>query len=209
MRNWWGSRKARNHPEQQYSRWEQDHDLLNFTQLGLFYEYLEMGEDDAPPSSRGVMPSHTSFLHSLPLSLTLYFPPFSLSPSASPYFPLSLRLSLLPSLPPPVPTSSHPVWLHHPVRGLLPPGSSPGSVQQHPGGARGRLEVHHPVQTACGGQGTQHRSLAGDPQRGGHLVCSHQRKSMASHLVCSHSFEWEVAILSVVTYLFGREDRTG
>ncbi|XP_046897802.1 anoctamin-5b isoform X2 [Hypomesus transpacificus] len=42
MRNWWGSRKARNHPEQQYSRWEQDHDLLNFTQLGLFYEYLEM-----------------------------------------------------------------------------------------------------------------------------------------------------------------------
>uniref|UniRef100_A0A8C9SPT2 Anoctamin n=1 Tax=Scleropages formosus TaxID=113540 RepID=A0A8C9SPT2_SCLFO len=40
--NWWGSRKARNHPESLYSRWEQDHDLQNFSQLGLFYEYLEM-----------------------------------------------------------------------------------------------------------------------------------------------------------------------
>ncbi|XP_072554594.1 anoctamin-5 isoform X5 [Paramormyrops kingsleyae] len=40
--NWWGSRKARSHPESLYSRWEQDHDLQNFTQLGLFYEYLEM-----------------------------------------------------------------------------------------------------------------------------------------------------------------------
>ena len=42
--NWWGSRKARNHPESLYSRWEQDHDLQGFGQLGLFYEYLEMGE---------------------------------------------------------------------------------------------------------------------------------------------------------------------
>ncbi|XP_059927939.1 anoctamin-5b isoform X2 [Gadus macrocephalus] len=42
MRNWWGSRKGRHQPENQYSRWEQDNDLLNFTQLGLFYEYLEM-----------------------------------------------------------------------------------------------------------------------------------------------------------------------
>ncbi|KAM3877047.1 anoctamin-5b [Diretmus argenteus] len=42
MRNWWGSRKGRHQPENQYSRWEQDRDLLNFTQLGLFYEYLEM-----------------------------------------------------------------------------------------------------------------------------------------------------------------------
>ncbi|XP_027898482.1 anoctamin-5 isoform X3 [Xiphophorus couchianus] len=40
--NWWGSRKARNHPESLYSRWEQDHDLQSFGQLGLFYEYLEM-----------------------------------------------------------------------------------------------------------------------------------------------------------------------
>uniref|UniRef100_A0A4W5NFJ4 Anoctamin n=1 Tax=Hucho hucho TaxID=62062 RepID=A0A4W5NFJ4_9TELE len=37
--NWWCSRKAR---KDQYSRWEQDHDLQNFSQLGLFYEYLEM-----------------------------------------------------------------------------------------------------------------------------------------------------------------------
>ena len=44
MRNWWSSRKGRHHPENQYSRWEQDHSLLNFSQLGLFYEYLEMGE---------------------------------------------------------------------------------------------------------------------------------------------------------------------
>uniref|UniRef100_A0A8C5CR46 Anoctamin n=1 Tax=Gadus morhua TaxID=8049 RepID=A0A8C5CR46_GADMO len=35
-------RKGRHQPENQYSRWEQDNDLLNFTQLGLFYEYLEM-----------------------------------------------------------------------------------------------------------------------------------------------------------------------
>lgn len=42
--NWWGSRKARRHPESLYSRWEQDHDLQGFGQLGLFYEYLEMGK---------------------------------------------------------------------------------------------------------------------------------------------------------------------
>ncbi|XP_017261258.1 anoctamin-5 isoform X2 [Kryptolebias marmoratus] len=42
LMNWWGSRKARNHPESLYSRWEQDHDLQSFGQLGLFYEYLEM-----------------------------------------------------------------------------------------------------------------------------------------------------------------------
>ncbi|CAB1331835.1 unnamed protein product [Coregonus sp. 'balchen'] len=36
-------RKARSHPESLYSRWEQDHDLQNFSHLGLFYEYLEMG----------------------------------------------------------------------------------------------------------------------------------------------------------------------
>jgi len=43
LRNWWGSRKGRSHPESTYSRWEQDHDLQNFSQFGLFYEYLEMG----------------------------------------------------------------------------------------------------------------------------------------------------------------------
>ncbi|KAL0968812.1 hypothetical protein UPYG_G00272210 [Umbra pygmaea] len=42
LMNWWGSRKARSHPESLYSRWEQDHDLQNFGHLGLFYEYLEM-----------------------------------------------------------------------------------------------------------------------------------------------------------------------
>lgn len=44
MRNWWSSRKGRHNPENHYSRWEQDHVLQNFGQLGLFYEYLEMGE---------------------------------------------------------------------------------------------------------------------------------------------------------------------
>lgn len=44
LMNWWGSRKARSHPESLYSRWEQDHDLQSFGQLGLFYEYLEMGK---------------------------------------------------------------------------------------------------------------------------------------------------------------------
>ncbi|KAM7015768.1 anoctamin-5b isoform 1-T1 [Tautogolabrus adspersus] len=42
MRNWWSSRKGRHNPENHYSRWEQDNVLQNFTQLGLFYEYLEM-----------------------------------------------------------------------------------------------------------------------------------------------------------------------
>uniref|UniRef100_A0A7N8XEV7 Anoctamin n=1 Tax=Mastacembelus armatus TaxID=205130 RepID=A0A7N8XEV7_9TELE len=42
LRNLWSSRKGRQHPENQYSRWEQDHVLQNFSQLGLFYEYLEM-----------------------------------------------------------------------------------------------------------------------------------------------------------------------
>lgn len=44
MRNWWSSRKGRHNPENHYSRWEQDYVLQNFSQLGLFYEYLEMGE---------------------------------------------------------------------------------------------------------------------------------------------------------------------
>ncbi|XP_072320928.1 anoctamin-5-like [Eucyclogobius newberryi] len=42
MRNWWNSRKTRGNPETHHSRWEQDYVLLNFTELGLFYEYLEM-----------------------------------------------------------------------------------------------------------------------------------------------------------------------
>lgn len=42
LMNWWGSRKARCHPESLYSRWEQDHDLQLFGPLGLFDEYLEM-----------------------------------------------------------------------------------------------------------------------------------------------------------------------
>ncbi|XP_069564320.1 anoctamin-5 isoform X1 [Brachyistius frenatus] len=42
LMNWWGSRKARRHPESLYSRWEQDNDLQSFGQLGLFDEYLEM-----------------------------------------------------------------------------------------------------------------------------------------------------------------------
>ncbi|KAM6942860.1 anoctamin-5b [Xenentodon cancila] len=42
MRNWWSSRKGQHNPENHYSRWEQDYVLLNFSQLGLFYEYLEM-----------------------------------------------------------------------------------------------------------------------------------------------------------------------
>ncbi|KAI4872191.1 hypothetical protein NFI96_031019 [Prochilodus magdalenae] len=42
LKNWWSSRSARSHPESLYSRWEQDYDLQNFSQFGLFYEYLEM-----------------------------------------------------------------------------------------------------------------------------------------------------------------------
>ncbi|XP_057612456.1 anoctamin-5 [Chionomys nivalis] len=39
--NWWRRRRARTNSEKLYSRWEQDHDLQPFGQLGLFYEYLE------------------------------------------------------------------------------------------------------------------------------------------------------------------------
>ncbi|XP_041909984.1 anoctamin-5 [Arvicola amphibius] len=39
--NWWRRRRARTNSEKLYSRWEQDHDLQAFGQLGLFYEYLE------------------------------------------------------------------------------------------------------------------------------------------------------------------------
>lgn len=42
IRNWWSGRRGRHNPENHYSRWEQDHVLQNFSQLGLFYEYLEM-----------------------------------------------------------------------------------------------------------------------------------------------------------------------
>ncbi|XP_035252507.1 anoctamin-5-like [Anguilla anguilla] len=42
LRNWWGKWKTLSHPESLYSRWEQDHDLREFGQLGLFSEYLEM-----------------------------------------------------------------------------------------------------------------------------------------------------------------------
>ncbi|XP_013888130.1 anoctamin-5 isoform X2 [Austrofundulus limnaeus] len=42
MRNWWSSRKGRHNPDNHSSRWEQDYVLVNFSQLGLFYEYLEM-----------------------------------------------------------------------------------------------------------------------------------------------------------------------
>lgn len=69
---------------------------------------------------------------------------------------------------------SDPVWLHHPVRGLFPFGSPPGSVQQHSGNQGGRLEVHHPVQATGGIQSPKHRGMAGDPQRGGHFVCCYQ-----------------------------------
>ncbi|XP_017260946.1 anoctamin-5b isoform X2 [Kryptolebias marmoratus] len=42
IRNWWSSRKGRHNHDNHYSRWEQDYVLVNFSQLGLFYEYLEM-----------------------------------------------------------------------------------------------------------------------------------------------------------------------
>ncbi|XP_038139835.1 anoctamin-5-like isoform X1 [Cyprinodon tularosa] len=42
MRNWWSSRRGRHNHENHISRWEQDYVLLNFSQIGLFYEYLEM-----------------------------------------------------------------------------------------------------------------------------------------------------------------------
>lgn len=146
MRNWWSGRKGRHHPENHYSRWEQDHVLQNFSQLGLFYEYLEMGE----------------MLHSVLNSV------WKCTEAKSPVVCFeSPTLGLLCCF-------SGPVWFHHFVCGLLPPGSPTGFVQQHPGDQGGRLEVHHPVQTTGGVQSPKHWCMAGNPQCSGHSVCCYQ-----------------------------------
>lgn len=169
IRNWWSSRKGRHHPENHYSRWEQDHVLQNFTQLGLFYEYLEMGEirHCSCRMMYEIMNYRSRFIdvyRKYQLITAISSPcdlPFPLHPSLSLIRLFDCRFSGA-------------VWLHHSVCGLFPLGSSPGSVQQHPGGQGGRLEVHHPVQTTGGVQGPEHRRVAGDPQRGGHSVCCYQ-----------------------------------
>lgn len=71
--NWWGSRKARGHPESLYSRWEQDHDLQGFGQLGLFYEYLEMGKYSGSRRSRAEL-IHRAVINAVVLFLPGFFP---------------------------------------------------------------------------------------------------------------------------------------
>lgn len=44
IRNWWNRWRGQQNPHSDFSRWEQDYVLQDFNQLGLFYEYLEMGE---------------------------------------------------------------------------------------------------------------------------------------------------------------------
>lgn len=73
LMNWWGSRKARRHPESLYSRWEQDHDLQGFGQLGLFYEYLEMGKYVERRRSKAEL-AHDAIINTLLLFLTGLFP---------------------------------------------------------------------------------------------------------------------------------------
>lgn len=69
---------------------------------------------------------------------------------------------------------SDPVWFHHAVRCLLPPGTPAGTYQQHHRGQSGLLEAHNSVQTSCGSKSPQHRSLAGNPQWDGHTLCCHK-----------------------------------
>ena len=130
--NWWKSRKARNHPESLYSRWEQDENLQSFGQLGLFYEYLELGE--------------------LRQTDNQAWPAFSCTCNCSvPCCPAEGTVSLFLTSTPLC--HSDPVWLHHSIRGLLPPGPSAGALEQHRRGESGCLEVHHSVPTAGGRQG--------------------------------------------------------
>lgn len=165
MRNWWSSRRGRHHPENHYSRWEQDHVLQNFSQLGLFYEYLEMGETLVWLCDVWNSKYQVTFLQSC--HWMFHFVPFC----------HSLSLAALPFC-----LFSDPVWLHHSVRSLFSLGSPPGAVQQHPGDQGGRLEVHHPVQTTGGSQGSKHRGMAGDSQCCGHFVCCYQCKFCFSEM---------------------------
>lgn len=92
---------------------------------------------------------------------------------------------------------SGPVWFHHFVRGLFPLGSPPGSVQQHPGDPGGRLEVHHTVQATSGVQGPKHRSVAGNPQRGGHFVCCYECECSS---VCSSVFIYRISSVLISVF---------
>ena len=112
------------------------------------------------------------------LQVTLHRLIIYTDPSHTPHITVFCLFYLIPLSVLPLCGSSRPVWLHHSVRGLLPLGSALGSVQQHPGDQGGRLEVHHPVQTAGGVQGSEHRSVAGDPQRGGHFIRRYQCESV-------------------------------
>lgn len=152
--NWWGSRRARNHPESLYSRWEQDHDLQAFGQLGLFDEYLEMGQYFCSVLSRKMVVKN--------LTESLGHAGITVGRCRVLRDPADGAVSLLTS-PFPFP-SSDPVWFHHVVRRLLPSGAPAGPYQQHHRGPSGCLETHHPVQTSCGSQGPQHRGVGGNPQ---------------------------------------------
>lgn len=107
MRNWWSSRKGHHRPDNRYSRWEQDYVLVNFSQLGLFYEYLEMGE--ALFEHEGLR-----YIHRLmSCSLSCLSDPVRLHHSVC---------GLLPPGPPPGPVQQHPgnqggcLEVHHPVQ---------------------------------------------------------------------------------------------
>lgn len=89
-------------------RWEQDYHLQPFSNIGLFYEYLEMGKKHLIQSLH--VPHFQLHTSCTVLSLNMYETIFMC---------LSLPVSF-----------SNPVWLRDPVCGLLPSGTSPGSGEQ-------------------------------------------------------------------------------
>lgn len=44
LRNWFNRWRGKHNLQKDFSRWEQDYILQDFIHMGLFYEYLEMGE---------------------------------------------------------------------------------------------------------------------------------------------------------------------
>lgn len=140
-------------------RWEQDYQLQPSSKLGLFYEYLEMGE----------MAIH--YWH----SLSVIFAAAVVDNRTWIYRIIDYFINTWCTGKPLVPYS-HPIWLCDPVCGLLPSGSGPGSAQQYNRNSGWCLENHHSVSPWCAREGTAHRSLAAHSSRHHYPGCGNKCK---------------------------------